>query len=117
MSFQVKEIEEILIRRTEFLALGKEGYDLKGAIVFLAAFLLFLAITLGYQGLPPGKAIYDTIVGAESDYKVVGVPITQLAIAIFNGVIYGIIVYIVFWLLDSFVFKKDKTAIVKVKTE
>lgn len=89
---------------------------MKGAIVFLAAFLLFLAITLGYQGLPPGRAIYDAIVGAESNYEVSGVPITQLAVAIFNGVIYGFIVYVVFWVLDSYVFKKDKTAVVKVKT-
>ena len=90
---------------------------MKGVIVFLVAFLLFLAITLGYQGLPPGRAIYDAIVGAESNYQVVGVPITQLAVAIFNGAIYGIIVYVVFWVLDSYVFKKDKTATVKVKTE
>jgi len=89
---------------------------LKGAIVFLAAFLLFLLISLGYSGLPPGRQIYNGIVGAESDYLVSGVPITALAIGIFNGVVYGFIVYVVFWLLTSYVFKKEPTATVKVKT-
>ena len=89
---------------------------MKGAIVFLAAFLLFLLISLGYSGLPPGRQIYNGIVGAESDYLVSGVPITALAIGIFNGVVYGFIVYVVFWLLTSYVFKKEPTATVKVKT-
>jgi len=89
---------------------------LKGAIVFLAAFLLFLAITLGYTALPPGRQIYDAVVGAESDYIVSGVPVTALAIGIFNGVIYGFIIYIIYWLLTSYVFKREPTAEVKVKT-
>jgi hypothetical protein len=89
---------------------------LKGAIVFLAAFLLFLAITLGYQSLPPGRQIYDGVVGAESDYLVSGVPVTALAVGIFNGVIYGFIIYVVYWLLTSYVFKKEPTTTVKVKT-
>jgi hypothetical protein len=91
------------------------GFNLKGAIVFLAAFLLFLVISLGYSGLPPGRQIYDAAVGAESDYLVSGIPVTLLAIGIFNGVIWGFIIYIVFWVLDSYVFKKGPTATVKVK--
>ena len=89
---------------------------MKGAIVFLAAFLLFLAISIGYPDLPPGRQIYGAAVGVESDFLVAGQPITLLAIGIFNGVIYGIIIYIVFWALDSYVFKKEPTATVKVKT-
>lgn len=89
---------------------------MKGAIVFLAAFLLFLLISLGYADLPPGRQIYDGIVGAESDYMVSGIPITALATGIFNGVIYGIIIYVVFWLLTSYVFKRGPTATIKVKT-
>jgi hypothetical protein len=86
----------------------------KGAIVFLAAFLLFLVITLGYSGLPPGRQIYDAIVGAESDYLVSGIPVTALAIGVFNGVIYGVIIYVVYWILTSYVFKKEPTAKVNV---
>lgn len=89
---------------------------MKGAIVFLAAFLLFLLISLGYAGLPPGRQIYDAVVGMESDVEVSGTPITLLAIGIFNGVIYGIIIYIIFWVLTSYVFKKEPTATVKVET-
>ena len=89
---------------------------MKGAIVFLAAFLLFLVISLGYSALPPGRQIYDAVVGAESNYEVSGIPITSLAVGIFNGVVYGIIIYIVFWVLTSYVFKKEPTATVKVKT-
>jgi hypothetical protein len=89
---------------------------LKGALVFLAAFLLFLAISLGYSGLPPGRQIYDSVVGVDSDYEVGGAPITLLAIGIFNGVIYGVIIYIIFWILTSYVFKKEPTATVKVET-
>lgn len=89
---------------------------MKGAIVFLAAFLLFLVISLGYSGLPPGRQIYDAVVGTESDFEVSGTPVTLLAIGIFNGVIYGIIIYIIFWVLTSYVFKKEPTATVKVQT-
>ena len=89
---------------------------MKGVIVFLAAFLLFLVISLGYSDLPPGRQIYDSVVGAESNYDVSGIPVTLLAIGIFNGVIYGIIIYIVFWVLTSYVFKKKPEATIKVKT-
>jgi hypothetical protein len=88
---------------------------LKGAIVFLATFLLFLAITLGYQALPPGRQIYDAIVGAESSYPVGGISVTSLAVGVFNGVIYGFIIYVVFWILTSYVFKREPTVKVKVQ--
>ena len=101
----------ILIHRT------CEVEMLKGAIVFIAAFLLFLAITLGYQALPPGRAIYDAVVGAESDYEVLGVPVTQLSVAVFNGVVYGLIAWIIFSLAERFLFPKEKKQIeVKVGT-
>lgn len=81
---------------------------MKGAIIFLAAFLIILTITLGYQALPPGRQIYDSIIGAESDYLISGIPITVLAISVLNGVIYGVIIYIVYWMLTSYVFKKNQ---------
>jgi hypothetical protein len=89
---------------------------LKGAIVFLATFLLFLLISLGYTGLPPGRQIYDAIVGAESNYPVGGISVTTLAIGVFNGVIYAFIIYVVYWILTSYVFKKEPTVKVNVQT-
>ena len=89
---------------------------MKGASVFLAAFLLFLAITLGYQALPPGRQIYDAIVGAEAETSVGGISVTSFAVGVFNGVIYGVIIFVVFWILTSYVFKKEPTVKVKVQT-
>ena len=86
---------------------------MRGVIVFLAAFLLFIVITLGYRALPPGEIIYDAIVGAESDYEVAGIPATLLAIAVFNGVIYGIIVYVIYWLAERFIFGRKTTIVIQ----
>jgi len=74
---------------------------LRGAIIFVAAFLIFLVITLGYQDLPPGKMIYDAIVGTETEYEVLGLPATQLIAAIFNGVIYGVIIWLIYTLAEK----------------
>ena len=90
---------------------------MKGVIVFLAAFLLFLVISLGYPDLPPGRQIYDAAVGQDSDYMVSGMTVTSLAIGVFNGVVWGFIIYIVYWILTSYIFKKEPTATIKVKTK
>jgi hypothetical protein len=74
---------------------------LRGAIIFVAAFLLFLVVTFGYQELPPGKAIYDAIVGAETTYEVVGFSATVLIAAVFNGVIYGVIIWLIYTLAEK----------------
>jgi len=82
---------------------------LKGAIVFIAAFLLFLVITLGYASLPPGRQIYDAIAGVETDYPVLGIPATTLVAAVFNGVIYGIIIWLVYTVVERITKKPAKT--------
>jgi hypothetical protein len=74
---------------------------LRGAIIFVAAFLIFLVITLGYPDLPPGKIIYDAVIGAETDYEVLGIPATQLIVAVFNGVIYGVIIWLIYTLAEK----------------
>ncbi|UCD96991.1 MAG: hypothetical protein JSV35_02770, partial [Candidatus Bathyarchaeota archaeon] len=73
---------------------------MRGAIVFLAAFLLFLVVTLGYQELPPGMQIYDAVVGAETDYEILGIPASNLIIAVFNGIIYGVIIWLIYTVLN-----------------
>jgi len=59
-----------------------------GALVFLVVFFAMLAATLAYPTIPPGPQLYDMLsVTTINDYLVLGVPMTILAIAIFNGVI------------------------------
>jgi len=69
---------------------------LKGALVFLASFVVFLVITLAYPVLPPGIQIYSALGIAQSSYPVVGIPVTTLACAVFNGVIYGVIIWLIY---------------------
>ena len=79
---------------------------MRGAVIFIIAFLLFLVVTLGYSGLPPGKAIYNMLGVQEVEEPVLGVPATTLVVAVFNGVIYGFIVWLVFDILGK-VFKSE----------
>src|SRR4030067_1225510 len=77
--------------------LWRGGECLKGAIVFIAAFLLFLVITLGYPELPPGNMIYDAIVGdVTTDYPVLGIGASALVAAVFNGAVYGVIIWLIY---------------------
>ena len=71
---------------------------LRGAIIFIIAFLLFFVVTLGYQDLPPGRAIYDAIVQTETEYPILGIPATTLVASVFNGVIYGVIIWLIYTL-------------------
>jgi hypothetical protein len=84
---------------------------LRGAIIFIAAFLLFLVITFGYSSLPPGQMIYDAVVRAETDYEVLGVPASLLVVAILNGVIYGVIIWLIYTLAEKagLIPKRQKT--------
>lgn len=80
---------------------------MKGALIFLVSFILFLVITLVYPVLPPGIQIYSLLGVVKSAYPVMGIPVTTLACAVFNGVIYGVII----WLIYSMVTKNGKTEI------
>ena len=84
---------------------------MKGAIVFLLVFAIVVVITLGNTAIPPGKAIYDAILpGTEAagGYLVGGVDAITLIIAVFNGVIYGFIAWLVFTVINAIFGKKDK---------
>lgn len=74
---------------------------MRGAIIFVAAFLIFLIVTIGYSDFPPGRIIYDAVIGAETDYSVLGISATVLIIAIFNGIIYGIIIWLIYALAEK----------------
>jgi hypothetical protein len=67
----------------------------EGVIVFIIAFVIFLAITLAYTELPPGNAISDAM-GIDPTVEWNGFLVRTLASAILNGVIYGIIIWLIF---------------------
>jgi hypothetical protein len=67
----------------------------EGAIVFIIAFLVFLAVTFAYPELPPGNMISDAM-GIDPTIEWNGFLVRTLLSAIFNGVIYGVIVWLVF---------------------
>ena len=70
----------------------------EGAIVFLIVFIVLLAATLASPSLPPGRDLYGLLGVPETDNPIFGVPTTILVSAIFNGIIYGIIVWLIFTL-------------------
>jgi len=69
---------------------------MKGALVFLVVFAIGLALTLGSPGIPPGSQIYYAVGGVDIDYPILGIPVKNLVPAVFNGVIYGVIVWVIY---------------------
>ena len=67
----------------------------EGAIVFIITFLIFLAATLSYSGLPPGSGIGNAM-DIDPTIKWNGFMVKTLVSGIFNGAIYGIIIWLVF---------------------
>jgi hypothetical protein len=67
----------------------------EGAIVFIIAFVIFLAATLAYTELPPGSAISDSM-GIDATIEWNGFVVKTLLSAIFNGAIYGVIIWLIF---------------------
>ncbi len=68
----------------------------EGVIVFLTVFFAMLLATLAYSNMPPGRQIYDALGVSDTEYLVLGIPTTTLVIAVFNGVVYGIIAWLIF---------------------
>ncbi|NWF87211.1 hypothetical protein HXY32_05320 [Candidatus Bathyarchaeota archaeon] len=67
----------------------------EGAIVFVIAFIVFLAVTFAYPELPLGSTISGAM-GINSDVQWSGFAVKTLLTAIFNGVIYGVIIWLIF---------------------
>ena len=74
---------------------------MKGALVFLAVFAVLLVVTLGYPTLPFGQQIYYAIGGLNVNYPIAGIPVSTLVPAVFNGVVYGVIVWIIYSVVAS----------------
>jgi hypothetical protein len=71
---------------------------MRGAIVFLTVFIILLVITLAHADLPLGKQLYGMLGVPTTDYPVLGIPATTLVIAVFNGVVYGLIALLIYTL-------------------
>ena len=84
-----------------------------GAVIFVIVFVIFVLIGLAGIGLPPGDWIIQEYIPdlLSTDYS-------QLAEGIINGVIYGIIVWLVFSIAMMIYdhFRGPKEVVVKVKT-
>lgn len=81
---------------------------MRGALVFLLVFFILVIVTLGNTDIPPGKMIYGTLNVPVTDYPVLGIRATDLVISVFNGVIYGIIAWLIYSLVAGRE-KKDQT--------
>ncbi len=81
---------------------------MKGALVFLAVFVIVLLVCIGATTIPPGQALYNMLkLPIETTtYKVGGAIYGDVLIkAIFNAVIYGFIVWLVFTIVT---YRSDK---------
>ena len=74
---------------------------MKGALVFLAVFAIMLVITSGNPTIPFGRQIYYAIGGVNINYPIAGIPVSTLVPAVFNGVVYGVIVWIIYSIVAS----------------
>ncbi len=75
----------------------------EGAIVFLVAFVVFLAATFAYPSLPLGSTITEAM-DIDPDLVWSGFTLKTLLSAVFNGIIYGVII----WLIFTFVRRTQK---------
>jgi hypothetical protein len=82
---------------------------MKGVLVFLAVFIILLAATLAYNDLPLGKQIYDALNVPTTDYPVLGIQATTLIKAVFNGVVYGIIAWLIYTIVQRATKSKTQT--------
>jgi hypothetical protein len=82
---------------------------MRGALVFLAVFVILLVATLAYAELPPGAQIYDSFNFPTTNYQLFGsIPVRTMVSAVFNGVIYGIIVWIIYTVAEKTMKPKPK---------
>ena len=87
---------------------------MKGAIVFLIIFVLGLYVTLENPALPPGQQIYDMLNVPDTNYPVLGIPLTTLIISILNGVFYGFVVWLICTIIWAVTGREKKEKVVNV---
>jgi predicted flap endonuclease-1-like 5' DNA nuclease len=72
-----------------------------GAIIFLIVFAILTVVTLSNPTLPFGYQIYEAIGGVAIDYPILGIPVDTLVPAVFNGIIYGFIVWLLYTIASA----------------
>jgi uncharacterized membrane protein len=84
-----------------------------GAVVFVISFVLFLLISL-VTALPPGSMIIEQFIP-----DIMGTGYEGLAMGIINGVIYGVIIWLIFTIAKMLYDKMQgpKEVVVKVKQD
>ena len=88
---------------------------MKGALVFLAVFAVVAVVTISNPTLPPGLTIYHMMGQPDTDYQILGLAAPTFAAAILNGVIYGIIVWLVYSIVARAT-RKEKTVTTPAQT-
>lgn len=84
---------------------------MKGAIVFLLVFALVVVLTIVNVTIPPGQAIYNAVLPgteAAASYLIAGISAVTVIISVFNGVIYGVIAWVVFTVIMMATRKEKK---------
>lgn len=87
---------------------------MRGALVFLGVFVIVTLISIAMPTIPPGLQIYEALNVPLAEYPVGGIPASTLIIAIFNGVIYGVIAWIIFSIADRAMKKEKKPEVTEV---
>jgi len=87
---------------------------MKGALVFIVVFLVGVVVTTSNTSIPPGLNIYYMLGFPDTNYPILGLPAPVFAASILNGVIYGIIAWLLYSLAAST--RKQKLEVV-VKQE
>jgi hypothetical protein len=87
-----------------------------GAVVFVISFVLFLLISLGVPGIPPGNTILNALV-PDLYNSAVDPMYQQLAEGIINGVIFGVIIWVIFTIAKMFYDRMQGPKEVVVKVE
>lgn len=73
---------------------------MRGAIIFVIAFVIFLAVTLAYAELPPGNIISDAM-GIDATVEWSVLVVRTFVSAMLNGVIYGVIIWLIFTVVEK----------------
>lgn len=74
--------------------------------IFIMTFFMLLVATIAYPELPPGVA-FSWAIGIDPTVEWGGFPMIAMASAIFNGVVYGTIAWLILFLGLVFTYKGD----------